>query len=92
VRNIVEDLVRRVHDELAPTVPEAHPDCAVCREDVMVYALNRLEPHYVATPRGEVLSKLDLEGDQRRADAMIVLTEAFRYVAANPRCGRPRSG
>jgi len=87
VKNVVEDLVRTLYTELLPRVPDAH-DCPQCREDVCVYALNRIPPHYVASLKGEVLSKLDLEVGQSRTDATVVLMEGLRYVAANPRCGR----
>ncbi len=87
MKNVVEDLVRSLYGELLPRAPDAH-DCPLCREDVLVYALNRIPPHYVATLKGEVLSKLDLEVGQSRTDATVVIMEGLRYVAANPRCGR----
>ena len=87
MRNVVEDIVKLMYPELLPTVADAH-DCPVCREDVYVYTLNRVAPHYVATLKGEVLSKLAMQGDQGRADISIALMEGLRAVAAAPRCGR----
>lgn len=89
MKNVAEDLVRRTYDELLPSA-EDPCNCELCREDVMVYALNRLPPHYVATLRGEVLTKLEMHGDQGRADASIAIMEGFRQVGAAPRCGRKR--
>jgi competence protein ComFB len=88
MKNVVEDQVASLYAELLPTVPEAHRGCAVCREDVMVYALNRLPPHYVATLKGEVLSRLDIQKGQGGTDATVAILEGFRFVARNPRCGQ----
>lgn len=90
MKNVVEDLVRRTYQELLPTVPDAC-GCELCREDVMVYALNRLPPHYVATLKGEVLTRLDMQGDQGRADVAIAVMEAFRAVGAAPRHTRKQA-
>lgn len=87
MKNVVEELVGALYAELLQTVADAH-HCPVCREDVMVYALNRLHAHYVATLKGEVVSRFEVERDQSRADATVALMEGFRFVAANPRCGR----
>lgn len=87
MRNVAEDVVKLLYDELKASVPE-FCGCEVCREDALVFALNRLTPHYVATLRGEILTRLELLGDQRRADASIALMDAFKAVAAQPRCGR----
>lgn len=61
--------------------------CQTCRGDVLVYALNRLTPHYVSTPQGEVLTELTLGSDQERARLAVILIEGFRRVAMAPRCG-----
>jgi hypothetical protein len=87
VRNVVEDIVKLMYPELLQSVPGAH-DCPICREDVYVYALNRVSPHYVSTLKGEVLSKLEMNKDQGRADMSIAIMQGMRAVAAAPRCGR----
>jgi hypothetical protein len=87
MKNVAEEFVRSLYGELRPGVKDAH-DCATCEEDVMVYALNRLPSHYVSTVRGEVLSRLDIQVGQSRTDATVAIMEGFRFVAANPRCGR----
>lgn len=61
--------------------------CDTCRGDVLVYALNRLDPHYVSTRQGEVLTGLSLSTDQARAKLDVVLIEGIRKVALAPRCG-----
>jgi competence protein ComFB len=87
MRNVTEELAAELYRELLPQVPEAH-DCPVCREDAMVYALNRLPPHYVATRKGEVVSRVGVLAGQSRTDGLVVMMDALRFVAANPRCGR----
>lgn len=84
---MVEDFVRSLYDELRPNVPDAH-DCPTCHEDVMVFALNRLPSQYVSTSKGEILSRLEVQVGQSRTDATVALMEGFRFVGANPRCGR----
>ncbi len=88
MKNVVEEQVASLYAELLPGAREAHAGCAVCREDVMVYALNRLTPHYVASLKGEVLSRLDIQAGQAGTDATVAVMEGFRFVGANPRCGR----
>ena len=87
MKNVAEEFVKAVYDELRPGVVDAH-DCPVCSEDVMVFALNRLQPQYVSTAKGEVLSRLDIQVGQSRTDVTVALMEGFRFVGANPRCGR----
>jgi competence protein ComFB len=87
VKNVTEMLVARSYDELLPTMPE-FCRCEVCRDDVLVYALNRLPPHYTSTLRGEVVSKLEMEAGQGSIDVTVVLLDGMRRVAVSPRCGR----
>ncbi len=87
MRNVVEALVIREYERLLPTVAGAC-QCAVCREDVLVYALNRLVPHYVATPAGEVISSVEMEKVQGQADIAVALMDGFRVVASAPRHGK----
>jgi competence protein ComFB len=87
MRNVTEETVADLYRELFPVQGGGH-ECPICREDVYVYALNRLPPHFVTTLRGEVVSRLEMQTGQTRTDATVVMLEAFRFVAANPRCGR----
>jgi hypothetical protein len=54
---------------------------------VLIYALNRLAPHYVSTRAGEVLVEVKLGTDQEMAKLDVVLLEGLRKVAMAPRCG-----
>ena len=87
MKSVTEYLVSRAYDELAPTMPGICT-CQVCRDDVLVFALNRLPPRYTSTLRGEVVSKLEMEVGQGSIDVTVELLEGMRRVAASPRCGR----
>jgi competence protein ComFB len=91
MKNVMEQLVNRSYEELLPSVPELCR-CAVCREDVLVYALNRLPPHYTSTLKGEVVSKLALEAGQGSIDVTVVLLDGMRRVADAPRHRKAPTG
>jgi competence protein ComFB len=86
VTNVAWEVVQREYARLRPQLPR-FCGCDVCRGDVLVYALNRLAPHYVSTPQGEVLTELRLESDQEKAKLDVVLLEGFSRVGLAPRCG-----
>ena len=92
MKNLLEEFVAQEYERLRP------PDfcgCAQCRDDVIVFALNRLPPRYVAASVGEVIGSVALHRDQPIADASVALVEAFRRVASAPRpghAGAPSSG
>ncbi len=90
MKNMLEAVVMREYEELLPDVADAC-GCPQCREDVMVYALNRLPPRYVVTLTGEVLSEVQMEADQGVADVTVALMEAFRVVGESPRHVRSRT-
>ena len=71
---------------MRPQVPR-FCGCDTWRGDVLVYALNRLAPHYVSTRQGEVLTEIALDSDQQKATLDVVLLEGFRRVGLAPRCG-----
>jgi competence protein ComFB len=86
VTNVTLETVQREYERLRPQLPR-FCGCDVCRGDVLVYALNRLAPHYVSTRQGEVLTEIALGSDQQRAALDVVLLEGFRRVGLAPRCG-----
>ena len=88
VKNLQEDAVRRKFEELKHTMPE-FCGCDMCCDDVLVYALNRLSPRYVAQPTGEVITNVSLGSDQPKADMSVVILDGMRRVHAEPRAGHP---
>jgi O-acetyl-ADP-ribose deacetylase (regulator of RNase III) len=86
VTNVTAEVVQREYHSLRDRVP-AFCGCETCHGDVVVYALNRLAPHYVSTRQGEILTELSLGSDQEKAKLDVALLEGFRKVATAPRCG-----
>ena len=86
VTNVTLEVVQREYHSLRDTFPK-FCGCETCRGDVLVYALNRLTPHYVSTRQGEILTGLTLDSDQEKAKLDVALLDGFRKVAAAPRCG-----
>jgi competence protein ComFB len=80
------EVVQREYQSLRDGFPR-FCGCEICRSDVLVFALNRLSPHYVSTRQGEILTALTLQSDQEKAKLDVALLEGFRKVALAPRCG-----
>ena len=86
VTNVAMEVAQREYESLRETFPK-FCGCDTCRGDVLIYALNRLAPHYVSTRQGEILTELSLASDQEKARLDVALLDGFRKVAAAPRCG-----
>ena len=84
--NVTWEVVHRDYEQLRAQFPRFCA-CDTCRGDVLVFALNRLAPHYVSTRQGEVLTELNLDTDQERAKLDVILLEGLCKVALAPRCG-----
>jgi competence protein ComFB len=80
------EAAQKDYDALRPQYP-TFCGCDTCRGDVLVYALNRLSPHYVSTRQGEILTGLTMGTDQEIAKLTVILIAGFRRVALAPRCG-----
>ena len=86
VTNVTAEVVQREYQSLRESLPK-FCGCDTCRGDVLVYALNRLSPHYVSTRQGEILTELSLNSAGEKAKLDVVLLEGFHKVALAPRCG-----
>ena len=51
IRNLVEEHVQTAYDALRGNFP-AFCGCEYCRDDIFVFALNRVPPRYVASLEG----------------------------------------
>jgi competence protein ComFB len=90
IRNLVEDHAVAAYDAMRPHFPE-FCGCETCREDALVYALNRIPARYVSTPTGSVVTEVNLEKGQSRAAIEVAMMDALRKVTLAPRCGnRPK--
>jgi competence protein ComFB len=91
IQNLVEAHVRESYAGLRPRFPE-FCGCEVCREDVLVYALNRMPSRYVTSLEGHAVTDVSLERDQNRAAIDVAVIDGIRRVMLAPRCGKPRPG
>ena len=80
------EVAQKDYEQLRRQYP-AFCGCDTCKGDVLVYALNRLSPHYVSTRAGEILTGLTMGTDQEAAKLTVILIEGIRRVALAPRCG-----
>jgi competence protein ComFB len=87
--NMVEENVVEAYSNLGDHFPN-FCGCDTCRADVLVFALNRLPARYVATTEGKVVTEFNLDKDQMRATIDVTMMDAFRKVAAAPRCGNTK--
>jgi competence protein ComFB len=87
IRNLAEEHVQASYDSLVPRYPD-FCGCDVCRDDALVYTLNRVPARYVSSLQGSVLTEVTLEKDQSRAAIDVAMMEALRKIALAPRCSR----
>jgi hypothetical protein len=83
---MVEEHVRASYESLRPRFP-TFCGCDICREDALVYTLNRVPSRYVVSRTGTVLTEVSLEKDQNRAAIDVAMLDGFRKISLAPRCG-----
>jgi len=59
--------------------------CERCKHDITALALNMLPPRYVVTPLGEVVTNVDFQSSQWKADIMMAIYRAIEIVRGRPR-------
>jgi competence protein ComFB len=91
IRNLIEEHVRESYTGVSRRFPD-FCGCEVCREDVLVYALNRVPPRYVTTLKGQAVTEVTLEKEQERAVIDVAVIEGIRRVSAAPRCDKAGRG
>lgn len=89
IHNLVEEHVRDSYDGVVKRFPD-FCGCYICREDVYVFALNRLPPRYVRSQQGLAVTEVKLDRDQERAAIDVAVIEGIRRVHDAPRCGKAR--
>ena len=83
----MEEHVQSSYDSLRTRYPD-FCGCDLCRDDVLVYTLNRVPARYVSSRQGSVLTEVSLETDQNRAAIDVAMMDALRKISLAPRCGR----
>lgn len=87
IHNLVEQHVVAAYDAMRPHFPD-FCGCETCREDAVVYTLNRIPARYVASNTGSVVTEVNLEKEQSRAAIEVAMMDGLRKIALAPRCGR----
>ena len=82
LRNIMEEYVILTLDEMLPFLDGCK--CERCRLDIASYALNRLQPKYVATTQGELMSRLCEFDSQFKTSVMAQIAQAHTVINAHP--------
>ena len=83
VTNFMERVVENKMNEILDKFPELCK-CSECLADIKALALNHLEPHYVATEKGELFTKLDSVKVQSEVDVTAAIIEAIEIVKKKP--------
>jgi competence protein ComFB len=87
IHNLVEQHVAAAYDAMRPHFPD-FCGCQICREDALVFALNRIPARYVASNTGSVVTEVNLEKEQSRAAIEVAMMDGLRRISLAPRCGR----
>jgi hypothetical protein len=82
--NVMEEHVRAAYDRLKGTAKD-FVDTPAHREDVIVYALNRLPPKYVVSDQGKAVTGAALDEPQHRTAIDVKVIEAIARVTRAPR-------
>ena len=82
--NIMEQLVWEHLDSVLDVNPEVCK-CTKCRADIVAFALNQLQPHYVVSSKGKVLSKVGHFNLDSKSKLLVALANAAKTVADSPR-------
>jgi hypothetical protein len=91
IHNLVEAHVVSAYDAMRPHFPE-FCGCEVCREDALVYTLNRIPARYVSSTTGSAVTEVNLEKEQSRAAIEVAMMDGLRKISMAPRCaGRSKS-
>jgi len=86
LRNNTEKIVLNTMNELLKN-PEYENTCKChqCLKDIASYALNRLPAKYIASPKGNLQSKIAEFENSVNIDAASVVKKAIKVVSNNPR-------
>ena len=90
IHNLAEEHVNAAYDSLRPRFPE-FCGCEICRDDALVFALNRIPARYFSSLQGSVLTEVSLEKDQNRAVIEVAMMDGLRKISMAPRCGARRA-
>lgn len=83
VVNIMESIVQEKVDLILEKTECCK--CEICKQDMLAFALNLLEPKYVNSNAGELFGRLDSSRIQNMIDIDIAVAKAIATVSSSPR-------
>ncbi|MEP6589793.1 MAG: late competence development ComFB family protein [Gemmatimonadota bacterium] len=89
--NVMEQHVKNAYERLKSSVKD-YEETPRHRDDVVVFALNRLPPKYVVSNEGKAVTEASLDSPQHRTAIDVQVFEALRQIARVPRNDRPPTG
>jgi competence protein ComFB len=85
MQNVLEEAMRDAYEALRSTDP-SFCGCSRCQEDVLTMAMNQAHPRYiVGDTLGSAVTRVALSRRQLRAELSVIVLDAMRRVAAEPR-------
>lgn len=84
VVNIVEKMILNSMDEVLEHKPEICR-CDKCLADIVAYALNKLQPRYVVSEKGNTIAKAAYLEKSIQVALLVAVTEAVEQINAHPR-------
>lgn len=85
VKNVMEILAKNYLDANISELGLKFP-CEKCKNDVLAFSLNRLQPKYVSNVRGHAFVKAQMMTNQYKTDIITALTKAVHVINENPGC------
>lgn len=86
--NCTEIAVREIFPEVLESYKKRELSictCQRCLDDIVALALNYLPPHYVATEKGAIITKVDFQKIGGRTEVFTQIYHAVKKVSENPR-------
>lgn len=83
VKNILEELILL---KLEKTMDHfGICTCEICKDDVMAFALNNLQPRYASSTGGDVMIRFGMNSEQGQAELLTAISKGIERVKNNPR-------
>ncbi len=83
VRNVMEDVMRIEIEEIVDSLGIC--TCPLCKRDLLSLTLNQVEPKYVNTDVGEVLTKVNSVSRDNRTKLLAIIVRCAETVKEKPR-------
>ncbi|RKX68576.1 competence protein ComFB [candidate division WOR-3 bacterium] len=84
IENLLVDTVKEVVEELYKERKDVC-SCETCKNDIITYTLNQLRPRYADSELGRVITKVEMNQRQFRAEIIAIAMKAFDLVKQHPR-------